>query len=86
MLKVKSDLRCVRFTAFDFALPVATARATLAASATDASFGGPSAPAEAAAPAASPAAAGQDPAEALADLREVLRLGRHLLEGRQVTL
>ena len=57
-----------------------------AASATDASFGGPSAPAEAAAPAASPAAAGQDPAEALADLREVLRLGRHLLEGRQVTL
>jgi len=29
---------------------------------------------------------GQDPAEELADLREVLRLGRHLLEGRQVTL
>jgi hypothetical protein len=27
-----------------------------------------------------------DPAEELADLREVLRLGRHLLEGRQVTL
>jgi DNA repair exonuclease SbcCD nuclease subunit len=31
-------------------------------------------------------APGQDPAEELADLREVLRLGRHLLEGRQVTL
>jgi hypothetical protein len=29
---------------------------------------------------------GQDPVEELADLREVLRLGRHLLEGRQVTL
>ncbi len=29
---------------------------------------------------------GQDPAEELADLREVLRLGRHLLEGRPVTL
>jgi exonuclease SbcD len=28
----------------------------------------------------------QDPAEELADLREVLRLGCHLLEGRQVTL
>jgi exonuclease SbcD len=28
----------------------------------------------------------QDPAEELADLREVLRLGRHLLEGRAVTL
>ena len=28
----------------------------------------------------------QDPAEELTDLREVLRLGRHLLEGRQVTL
>jgi hypothetical protein len=28
----------------------------------------------------------QDPAEQLADLREVLRLGRHLLEGRPVTL
>jgi DNA repair exonuclease SbcCD nuclease subunit len=27
-----------------------------------------------------------DPNEELADLREVLRLGRHLLEGRQVTL
>jgi hypothetical protein len=27
-----------------------------------------------------------DPAEELADLREALRLGRHLLEGRQVTL
>ena len=27
-----------------------------------------------------------DPAQELADLREVLRLGRHLLEGRQVTL
>jgi hypothetical protein len=25
-------------------------------------------------------------AEELADMREVLRLGRHLLEGRQVTL
>jgi hypothetical protein len=32
------------------------------------------------------ASSGQDPAEELADLREVLRLGRHLLEGRQVTL
>jgi len=32
------------------------------------------------------AAAGLDPAEELADLREVARLGRHLLEGRQVTL
>jgi DNA repair exonuclease SbcCD nuclease subunit len=31
-------------------------------------------------------ASGQDPTEELADLREVLRLGRHLLEGRQVTL
>ena len=31
-------------------------------------------------------AAAQDPAEELADLREVLRLGRHLLEGREVTL
>jgi hypothetical protein len=32
--------------------------------------------------------AASDPAqeEELADLREVLRLGRHLLEGRQVTL
>ena len=29
---------------------------------------------------------GRDPAEEMADLREVLRLGRHLLEGRQVTL
>jgi exonuclease SbcD len=29
---------------------------------------------------------GQGPAEELADLREVMRLGRHLLEGRQVTL
>lgn len=29
---------------------------------------------------------GQDPAEELADLLEVLRLGRHLLEGREVTL
>ena len=29
---------------------------------------------------------GLDPAEELADLREVLRLGRHLLEGREVTL
>jgi DNA repair exonuclease SbcCD nuclease subunit len=29
---------------------------------------------------------GLDPTEELADLREVLRLGRHLLEGRQVTL
>ncbi len=28
----------------------------------------------------------QDPAQELADLREVLRLGRHLLEGRHVTL
>jgi DNA repair exonuclease SbcCD nuclease subunit len=48
-------------------------------------------------PAAMPAVAGRggsaasassegDPAEELADLREVLRLGRHLLEGRQVTL
>ena len=32
------------------------------------------------------ASSGQDPSEELADLREVLRLGRHLLEGRQVTL
>jgi predicted phosphodiesterase len=31
-------------------------------------------------------ASGVDPAEELADLREVLRLGRHLLESRQVTL
>jgi hypothetical protein len=30
--------------------------------------------------------AGADAAEEIADLREVLRLGRHLLEGRQVTL
>ncbi len=39
-------------------------------------------------PAASASAglSGQDPAEELDDLREVLRLGRHLLEGRQVTL
>jgi exonuclease SbcD len=29
---------------------------------------------------------GLEPAEELADLREVLRLGRHLLEGREVTL
>jgi exonuclease SbcD len=29
---------------------------------------------------------GADPTEDLADVREVLRLGRHLLEGRQVTL
>ncbi|HEY1167560.1 MAG TPA: DNA repair exonuclease [Candidatus Limnocylindrales bacterium] len=33
-----------------------------------------------------PAAPGLDPAQELTDLREVLRLGRHLLEGRQVTL
>jgi DNA repair exonuclease SbcCD nuclease subunit len=33
-----------------------------------------------------PTTPGQDPAEELADLREVLRLGRHLLEGRPVTL
>jgi len=33
-----------------------------------------------------PASPGLDPAQELADLREVLRLGRHLLEGRQVTL
>jgi DNA repair exonuclease SbcCD nuclease subunit len=32
------------------------------------------------------AASGLDPSDELADLREVLRLGRHLLEGRQVTL
>ncbi|HEX7430727.1 MAG TPA: DNA repair exonuclease, partial [Candidatus Limnocylindrales bacterium] len=32
------------------------------------------------------AASALDPSEELADLREVLRLGRHLLEGRQVTL
>jgi DNA repair exonuclease SbcCD nuclease subunit len=37
-------------------------------------------------PEASVAGSGHDPAEELADLREVLRLGRHLLEGRQVTL
>jgi hypothetical protein len=34
----------------------------------------------------SSAALSADAAEELADLREVLRLGRHLLEGRQVTL
>jgi exonuclease SbcD len=39
-----------------------------------------------AAVAGSTTVSGQDPAEELADLREVLRLGRHLLEGRQVTL
>jgi exonuclease SbcD len=39
-----------------------------------------------AAAASSAAVSGQDPAEELADLREVLRLGLHLLEGRQVTL
>ncbi len=33
-----------------------------------------------------PTIPGQDQAEELADLREVLRLGRHLLEGRPVTL
>jgi DNA repair protein SbcD/Mre11 len=33
-----------------------------------------------------PTTPGQDQAEELADLREVLRLGRHLLEGRPVTL
>jgi DNA repair protein SbcD/Mre11 len=32
------------------------------------------------------AATGLSPTDELADLREVLRLGRHLLEGRQVTL
>ena len=32
------------------------------------------------------AASGLSPDEELADLREVMRLGRHLLEGRQVTL
>jgi exonuclease SbcD len=37
-------------------------------------------------PAASGHEPGQDPAQELADLREVLRLGRHLLEGRHVTL
>jgi hypothetical protein len=36
------------------------------------------------APAASPT--DPDSIDELADLREVLRLGRHLLEGRQVTL
>jgi hypothetical protein len=35
---------------------------------------------------ASKAGSGDDTAEEIADLREVLRLGRHLLEGRQVTL
>jgi hypothetical protein len=35
---------------------------------------------------ASLASSGDDAAEEIADLREVLRLGRHLLEGRQVTL
>jgi hypothetical protein len=35
---------------------------------------------------ASRASSGDDAAEEIADLREVLRLGRHLLEGRQVTL
>jgi DNA repair exonuclease SbcCD nuclease subunit len=43
-------------------------------------------PSEPAAASAGSGVAGQDPAEALADMREVLRLGRHLLEGRQVTL
>jgi exonuclease SbcD len=42
-----------------------------------------SGPAEPSAPAES---AAQDPAQELDDLREVLRLGRHLLEGRPVTL
>ena len=32
------------------------------------------------------AAAATDPVRELADLREVMRLGRHLLEGREVTL
>jgi exonuclease SbcD len=36
--------------------------------------------------AASGRESGQDPVQELADLREVLRLGRHLLEGRHVTL
>ena len=58
----------------------AAAAPTSAAAALD------SAPAEAAGQAAATTTAGQDPAEELADLREVLRLGRHLLEGRQVTL
>jgi hypothetical protein len=39
-----------------------------------------------AAPAPAPAATDVDPNDELDDLREVLRLGRHLLEGRQVTL
>jgi DNA repair exonuclease SbcCD nuclease subunit len=38
------------------------------------------------APAVLPDTPEVDPAQELADLREVLRLGRHLLEGRQVTL
>ncbi|MGD0018863.1 MAG: DNA repair exonuclease [Candidatus Limnocylindrales bacterium] len=37
-------------------------------------------------PRASTGTPAQSPAEELADLREVLRLGRHLLEGREVTL
>ena len=40
----------------------------------------------AAAPAPATGAADVDPNDELDDLREVLRLGRHLLEGRQVTL
>ncbi|MGA3056765.1 MAG: hypothetical protein ABSE70_01815, partial [Candidatus Limnocylindrales bacterium] len=43
-------------------------------------------PARSARGTASIASPEMDPAEELADLREVLRLGRHLLEGRQVTL
>jgi Calcineurin-like phosphoesterase len=37
-------------------------------------------------PAPAPAASRPESSDELADLREVLRLGRHLLEGRQVTL
>jgi DNA repair exonuclease SbcCD nuclease subunit len=45
-----------------------------------------SAPADGMSIAQSPAPPDAGTAEELADLREVLRLGRHLLEGRQVTL
>ena len=43
-------------------------------------------PIEVGEPRSQAATPGQDAADELADLREVLRLGRHLLEGRPVTL
>jgi DNA repair protein SbcD/Mre11 len=49
----------------------------------DAGSGKATGPAE---PAAASSAPAQDPAQEVDDLREVLRLGRHLLEGRPVTL